>query len=37
MADDIEEGKEEEFDFDPNQGYTFYYELLARYGLPCRH
>jgi hypothetical protein len=37
MANDIEEGKEEEFEFDPNIGCTFGCELPARYGLPCRH
>jgi len=37
MADNIEEGKEEEFKFDPNEGCKFGCELLARYYLPCRH
>lgn len=37
MANDIEEGKEEEFEFDPCVGCTFSCELLARFGLPCRH
>jgi hypothetical protein len=37
MADDIEEGKEEEFEFDPCVGCTFGCELPARFGLPCRH
>jgi hypothetical protein len=37
MAGDIEEGKEEEFEFDPDKGYTFGYKLLIRFYLPCRH
>jgi hypothetical protein len=37
MADDIEEGKEEEFEFDPNEGCKFGCELPTRYCLPCRH
>jgi hypothetical protein len=37
MADNIKEGKEEEFEFDPNVGCTFGCELPARYSLPCRH
>jgi hypothetical protein len=37
MLDDIEEGEEEEFEFDPNEGCTSGYELPARYCLPCRH
>lgn len=37
MLDDIEERKEEEFEFDPDKGCTFGCELLARYCLPCRH
>jgi hypothetical protein len=37
MADDIEEGKEEEFEFDPDKGCTFDCELPAKFGLPCRH
>jgi len=37
MLDDIEEGKEEEFEFDPDKGCTFSCELPARYRLPCRH
>jgi hypothetical protein len=37
MADDIEEGKGEEFYFDPDKGCTFGCELPARYGLPCRN
>jgi len=39
MADDIEEGKEEEFEFDIDlaKGCTFGCELPARYSLPCRH
>ena len=37
MADDIEEGKEEEFEFDLCVGCTFSCELPARFGLPCRH
>jgi hypothetical protein len=37
MADDIEEGKEEEFEFDPDEGCTFGCELPIRFCLPCRH
>jgi hypothetical protein len=37
MADDIEEGKEEEFYFDVDKGCTFGCELLVRFGLLCRH
>jgi len=37
MADDIEEGKEEEFEFDPDIGCSFGCELPVRFGLPCRH
>ena len=37
MANDIEEGKEEEFEFDICVGCTFSCELPARFGLPCRH
>jgi hypothetical protein len=37
MANNIEEGKEEEFEFNPNIGCTFGCELLTRYGLPCKH
>jgi hypothetical protein len=37
MADSIEEGKEDEFEFDPSIGCTFGCELPARYGLPCKH
>ena len=37
MADNVEEGKEEEFEFDSNIGCTFGCELLAKYSLPCRH
>ena len=37
IADDIDEGKEEEFEFDPDEGYTLGYKLPARYNLPCRH
>ena len=37
MANDIEEGKEEEFEFDLYVGCTFGCELPARFGLPCRH
>jgi hypothetical protein len=37
MADDIEEGKEEEFKFDLDMGCSFGCELPARFGLPCRH
>jgi hypothetical protein len=37
MADDIEEGKEEEFEFDPNEGCTFGYKLPTRFCLPCKH
>jgi hypothetical protein len=37
MADDIEEGKEEEFEFDPDEGCTFGCELPTRFCLPCKH
>src|SRR3979411_2679792 len=37
MADEIEAGDAEEFDFDPDEGCTFGCELPARFGLPCRH
>jgi hypothetical protein len=37
MADDIEEGKEEEFKFDLDMGCSFGCELPARFGLTCRH
>jgi hypothetical protein len=37
MVDDIEEGKEEEFEFDPNKGCTFSYELPIRFYLPYKH
>jgi hypothetical protein len=37
MADDIEDRKEEEFEFDPNIGCTLGCELPARYSLPCKH
>ena len=37
MADNIKEGKEEEFEFDLDIGCTFSCELLARYSLPCRY
>jgi hypothetical protein len=37
IADDIEEGKEEEVEFDRNVGCTLSCKLLARYSLPCRH
>jgi hypothetical protein len=37
IVDDIDEGKEEEFEFDLEKGYSFGYELLARFGLPYRH
>jgi hypothetical protein len=37
LADDIEDGKEEEFELDPNVGCSFGCELPARFGLPCRH
>jgi hypothetical protein len=37
MADNIKEGKEEEFEFDPNKGYKFGCKLPTRYYLPCRH
>jgi hypothetical protein len=37
MANDIEEGKEEEFEFDPCVGCTFGCELPARFSLPCKH
>lgn len=34
IANDIEEGKEEEFDFDVDQGCTFRCKLPTRFGLP---
>jgi hypothetical protein len=37
MADEIDEGMEEEFEFDLDEGCTFGCELPVRYGLPCRH
>ena len=37
LADDIEDGKEEEFELDPDVGCSFGCELPIRYGLPCRH
>jgi hypothetical protein len=37
MADDIKEGKEEEFNFDPDKGWKFGFKLPSRYCLPCRH
>jgi hypothetical protein len=37
IADNVEEGKEEEFNFDVNRGCTFGCELPARFSLPCRH
>jgi hypothetical protein len=39
MADDIEEGKEEEFEFDMDlaKGCPFGYKLPTRYSLPYRH
>ena len=37
MADNIEEGKEDEFNFDVDKGCTFGCELPARFGLPCRY
>jgi hypothetical protein len=37
MADEIEAGDVEEFDFDLDEGCTFGCELLARFSLPCRH
>jgi len=37
MADEIEEGKEEEFDFNLEKGCSFSCKLLARYSLPCRY
>ena len=37
MADEIEAGKEEEFDFDLDVGCTFGCELPSRYSLPYRH
>jgi hypothetical protein len=37
MTDNIEEGKEDEFEFDPDKGCTLGCELPARYSLPCRH
>ncbi|KAN0069187.1 hypothetical protein V8E54_012816 [Elaphomyces granulatus] len=37
MADDIEDGKEDKFKFDPKEGCTFGCELPTRYRLPCKH
>jgi hypothetical protein len=37
MADDIEEGKEEEFEFNLCVGCTFGCKLPARFGLFCKH
>jgi hypothetical protein len=37
LADDIEDGKEEEFQLDPDVGCSFGCELPARFNLPCRH
>jgi hypothetical protein len=37
LADDIEDGKEEEFQLDPDVGFSFGCELPARFNLPCRH
>jgi len=37
MVDRIEEGKEEEFEFDIDKGCSFGCELPARYCLPCKH
>jgi hypothetical protein len=37
LADDIEDGKEEEFKLDPDVGCSFGCELPIRFGLPCRH
>jgi hypothetical protein len=37
MADNIEEGKEEEVEFDLDVGCTLSCELPVRYSLPCRH
>jgi hypothetical protein len=37
LADDIEDGKEEEFELDPEVGCLFGCELPIRFGLPCRH
>ena len=37
IADRIEEGKEEEFEFDVDKGCSFGCELPARYCLPCKH
>jgi MULE transposase-like protein len=37
LADDIEDGKEEEFELDPDVGCSFGCELPIRFGLPCRH
>jgi hypothetical protein len=37
LADDIEDGKEEEFELNPNVGCSFGCELPIRYSLPCRH
>ena len=37
MTDEIEEGKDEEFEFNRDEGCSFSCELPVRYGLPCRH
>jgi len=37
IADDIKEGREEEFYFNEDKGCTFNCKLPARFGLPCRH
>jgi hypothetical protein len=37
MADEIDKGMEEEFEFDLDEGCTFGCKLLVRYSLPCRH
>ena len=37
MADEIEEGKNEEFEFNQDEGYNFSCELPVKYDLPCRY
>ena len=37
LANDIEDRKEKEFEFDPTVGCSFGCELPVRFGLPCKH
>jgi hypothetical protein len=37
MADEIEEGKINEFVLDEEEGCQFQCELPIRYGIPCKH